>query len=191
MVTVSLEQLQIKRHHIMEQLQSDEHYAATDTLVYGTHDPLRVSIPPCDSCGGQAALDKPQSPKPRWSIMCPRCNKTIQSPQAKPWRAALMWCERNLGSMDYRDLPLFGLSQLNPREARARMVGIKHNLELRRRLIGLDRAIAAHTHTGHPGRGYEERMEAYVKWAALALRLIKHAERIEQEGRRPAHQRSA
>lgn len=191
MVTASLEQLQIKRDRILEQLHSDEHYAATDTLVYGTHDPLRVSIPPCDSCGRQAALDKQLSPRTRCSIMCPSCNKTIQAPQAKPWRAALMWCERNLASMHYRDLPLFGLSQLNPPEARARMVGIMHNLELRRRLIGLDTAIAAQTDKSRPGRGYEERMEAYLKWAALALRLIKHAEQTQKEGKCDAQLRSA
>ncbi|MEX7625643.1 hypothetical protein AB6V67_25125, partial [Serratia marcescens] len=79
----------------------------------------------------------------------------------------------NLGTQDYRQLPLFGLGSLSLESARQRMVGIRRNLELRKSLAGIERTIAHKEGQRPPGKEYQQRLEAYLQWAMLALRLLK------------------
>ena len=88
-----------KRQKIMGELRSTEHYEATETVTYGDHDPFSVPVPACDTCGQPPHIITPSSSERRWSVTCHGCNKTIQSPQKSQWKASLLWCERNLGSM--------------------------------------------------------------------------------------------
>ena len=171
----TLEYAQEKHSMLMSVLKSDEHYENTDTLAYGHHDPLSVPMPVCDSCGSKGQMQKVPGEKIKWQVACLGCNKTIQTPQRRPWQAALMWCDINLGSMTYKSLPLFGLSELSESDAKLRMLGIRRNLELRKNIAGLERTIANKLKKRPPGREYQQRLEAYLKWSLLAIRLINNS----------------
>ena len=166
---------QEKHSMLMGELKSDEHYDNTDTITYGSHNPLSVPVPNCDNCESKGQMQKVHGEKIKWKVTCLGCNKTIQTPQRRPLQAALMWCEINLGSLTYKTLPLFGLSELSPSEAKQRMLGIRRNLELRKNITGLERTIANKLKKRPPGREYQQRLEAYLKWSLLAIRLVKNS----------------
>lgn len=171
----TLEYAQEKHSMLMSELKSDEHYDNTDTVTYGSHDPLSVPVPKCDSCDSKGQIQKVHGEKIKWKITCLGCNKTIQTPQRRPWQAALMWCDINLGSQSYKALPIFGLSELSPSEAKIRLLGIRRNLELRKSITGLERTIANKLKKRPPGRDYQQRLDAYLKWSLLAIRLVNNA----------------
>nr|WP_236901772.1 hypothetical protein [Enterobacter hormaechei]AXJ99535.1 hypothetical protein [Enterobacter hormaechei]AXJ99794.1 hypothetical protein [Enterobacter hormaechei] len=106
-------------------------------------------------------------------MVCLVCGKTIPQHRKRPWQAAIAWNQINLGTQDYRQLPLFGLGSLSPESARQKMVGIRRNLELRKSLAGIERTIAHREGQRPPGKEYQQRLEAYLQWAMLALRLLK------------------
>ncbi len=162
-----------KREKLLAELKSDEHYSQTETVAYGHHDPLSVPVAACDSCHGRAQMQKVIGPPVRWNMVCLGCGKAIQQIQKRPWQAAMAWNQINLGTQDYRQLPLFGLGSLSPESARQRMVGIRRNLELRKSLAGIERTIAHKEGQRPPGKEYQQRLEAYLQWAMLALRLLK------------------
>jgi len=174
---LTLEYAQEKRERLLAELRSDEHYEQTDTVAYGHHDPFSIPVTACDSCGGRGQMRKLETKGIRWAVVCLGCGKQAVSPQRRPWQAALEWNQINLGTQDYRELPLFGLSRFEPNEARERMAGIRRNLELRKSLAGIERTIAHKTDRRPPGKEFQQRLEAYLKWAMLALRLIKVAEK--------------
>jgi len=169
----TLAYVQEKHALLMNELKSDDHYDKTETLAYGDHDPLSVPVPKCDTCGSNGKMQKVPGEKIKWRVTCLGCDKTIRTPQRRPWQAALMWCEINLGEMSYKELPLFGLENKSKKEARNKMVGIRRNLELRKNITGLERTIANKLDKRPPGRDYQQRLEAYLKWTMLALKLIK------------------
>ncbi len=173
---ITLEYAIEKKTLLLDELMSDEHYAKTETLTYGEHDPFSIPVPKCDTCGSKGQMQKVLGEKIKWKVVCLGCHhKTIQAPQRKPWQAALMWCDINLGSLSYKDLPLFGLSNLSEPVAKERMKGIRRNLELRKNITGLERTIANKLKKRPPGREYQQKLEAYLKWSLLALRLINYS----------------
>lgn len=181
---MSLDQHQLELTGQIEKLRShlwsDQHYNETPTLAYGTHDPLEVELSQCDSCSGEGVLDQSQAgrSKTRWQVRCSCCSKISGAPTRNPWTASLMWNGINLKSMQYFDLPLFGLADLNPREAHDRIKRIRANLELRISLS--DAQLQLHNAGGckrKPGTKYAVKLDAYLKWAMLAHRLIKLAMR--------------
>lgn len=163
-----------KRAKILLELRSDEHFEATDTVVYGRHDPLDVAPGACDECGSLPELSQQgDEERPRWLAVCTGCGRSPKEPRAWPWLAGLAWNQINLRGMSYGALPLFSLDGLSPSEARERMIGIRHNLELRKNLAGLDRRLVNVLDISPPGTMYQRRLDAYLQWAMLALRLIK------------------
>lgn len=173
---ISIEQAMLLRQQLLNELHSDAHRAHTEMLAYGGHDPFTVDMPLCDTCGTAAVIEKAGEHNARWQVRCPGCGKTIQSPQRYEWQARLMWCERNLANQHYTLLPLFDLADLPPAMARRRMSGIRRNLELRKALASAETVIARYEQTRPPGKLYRKRLDAYLHWAMLALRLIKFAD---------------
>lgn len=168
-----------KRDRILAELRSLEHYEQTETLAYGYHDPFSIPLARCDTCQGKAQMQKAADAPIRWSMVCLGCGNSIREPRRRPWQAALAWNQVNLSSQNYQRLPLFGLADLKPDEAHERMAGIRHNLELRKSLAGIERTIAHKKGLRPPGKLYQQRLDAYLQWALLALRLIK---KRKQEG---------
>lgn len=173
---ITVEQARELREQLLEELHSSAHHAKTETLDYGTHDPFEVAIPRCDSCGADPLIELAGEHNARWQVRCSGCGKTIQSPQRHEWQARLLWCERNLGHLSYESLPLFELAGLPPAIARRRMAGIRRNLEVRKSLARVEVIIARNQRTRPPGKLYRKKLDAYLRWAMLALRLIKHAD---------------
>jgi len=171
----TLDYAQEKRTRLLEELNSDEHYEKTETIAYGHHDPFSVPIPQCDTCGSNAQMQKIPGENIKWRVICLGCEKTIKTGQKRPWQAALMWCDINLDSMSYQTLPLFALDQMSKKDAKNKMAGIRRNLEIRKNITGLERTIANKLKKRPPGRDYQQRLEAYLKWTMLALRLIKNS----------------
>lgn len=174
---ISYEQALVMRQQLLDELHSSAHVEKTETLVYGSHDPFLVSVPDCDACGATPVIEKAGVEGARWNIRCPGCGKTIQSHQRFEWQAGLMWCERNLGNLNYQTLPLFDLQDMPPAMARRRMAGIRRNLEIRKSLARTDAIIARQLNKQPPGKLYRKKLDAYLRWAMLALRLIKAAEK--------------
>lgn len=173
---ITYQQALIQREKLQDELRSEAHNIKTETLVYGDYDPFVVDAPRCDSCGSDPIEEGVGTEIVRWQLRCPGCNKTIQHPQRHLWQARLLWCERNLGNLNYTDLPLFDLQDLPPPMARRRMSGIRRDLELRKSLAQMEAIIALEEQSRAPGKLYRKKLDAYLRWAMLSLRLIKHAE---------------
>lgn len=141
---------------------------------YGEHDPLHVPIAPCDTCGVAPHLAKVQDDPVRWQVQCP-CGKRHREAHKRPWLAILAWNQINLGTQRYRNFQMFSIAALSPGDARERMIVVRQELELRRKVAGLDRRIKGELGQRPPGKQYRIRLEAYLAWALLAQRLIKAA----------------
>jgi hypothetical protein len=178
--SMTLEYALEKRKALLAELKSGEHYDQTPTVAFGHHDPFSVPDVACESCGGDPII---QGEGTRWVSGCV-CGRRIKVPQKKHWQAALEWNWINLKSYDYRDLPLFGLSRLNPTEARERLAAIHKNIELRKALAAIETTVAVKTERKvcqKPGSGYREKLDCYLKWCMWALRLVKVAANSEPD----------
>lgn len=171
-------ELTARRIALLDELTSSEHYSETPSVSFGSHDPFDVPIATCDSCNSNAESCKVASghKKVRWVVCCTSCEKRITQPQKDPWMAALVWNGANLTTQCYRSMPLFGITHMTPAEAKERITKVRHNLVLRISLCAVDRAIAeiSDSHS-KPGLMFQRRLEAYLKWAMHAHRLIKSA----------------
>lgn len=168
---VTVAQLQAKRLALLTELQSPEHVSSVVTREYGAHDPRIAPFPAC-ACGAPARLEKIDDGK--WSAGCSACNNRILDPQKYDWAACLQWCLLNLEQLDYQQLPLFGLHDLDQQAAKVRLSSIYHDILLKSQIATLDLALSERTREHPaPGRDYMEKMFAYRDWAKFALRLIK------------------
>lgn len=173
---LTVEYRQEKLQGLKQELQSDEHYDQTETLAYGHVDPFEVPLNTCDLCGGIGQMQRAEGGRTRWVVACKTCGHAPAEPQKRLWQAALEWNMKNLTTAaPYNELPLFGLSRLTPAEATTRLAGIRRNLELRKKIAGLERSLANVQGTRPPGLKYQERLDAYLKWAMYGLRLTKLA----------------
>jgi hypothetical protein len=164
--------LERKRQAIRAELRSQSHFENTDTVIYGKHDPFDVPLALCEDCDVAPELMRVSEDPVRWHTACPHCSRGPRETRPWPHLAALAWNQINLSSQDYRDLPLFWLDDLEPAAARVRMTGIRHDLELRKNLAGLERRLARPAGRRPPGKSYLRRLDAYLQWSILALRLI-------------------
>lgn len=174
----ALSQLLQRRAELLEILVSERHRTETPTVEYGPHNPFIVQIAPCDSCGAPAAHRKVSAAKSRtrWVMICSGCGKCSGEGQRERWMAELMWNGTNLGTQRYQDLPMFALAELDHHAARERIAGIRENLVYRVSLCSVDRAIAMlDRQHPRPGTQYQRRLDAYLKWAVLASKLVKNA----------------
>ena len=168
--------LKEKRQRLLDELHSDEHYDATETIAYGEHNPFEVLVCACERCGTTPVMTKVQDRPARWLMVDSDCGHQAKQARRRPWEATLAWNMVNLNSYDYRDLPLFGLASLSPGDARERLVSIRTNLELRRKITGLSRVIGQRTREIEvPGKTYQERLDAYLQYCLWGLRLTKRA----------------
>ena len=171
---LSLDYLIDKRASVLAALRSSEHQEQTPTQAYGTHDPTDVPLWSCEVCHVPPQLERQEGKHVRWMYYCPHCGRQPREARKRPWLAALAWNAFNLKKHSYRGLPLFDLESLSPEQAHQRMVAIRQDLELRRKLAGLDRRTARHLGNKTPGRQYLLRLDVYLKWAMLALSVIKN-----------------
>lgn len=170
--------LSAKKELLLERLSSDKHYSDTPTLAYGCHDPFEVKIAVCDTCSHQGLLLEVPflGARSRYRVRCQGCYKVSGEPTRTAWTAALMWNGINLGTQHYSELPLFGLAALDPKSAHDRIRHIRDNLSLRIALSDVERQLfRARISTRKPGAAYAAKLDAYLKWAMLAHRLIKIA----------------
>ena len=165
--------LREKRQRLLDELHSDSHYDATETIAYGAHDPFDVPVCACEKCDSTPAMNRVQDRPARWMMIC-ECGNQVKQARRRPWEAALDWNMVNLANFHYQDVPLFGLSSLSQSDAHARLVSIRVNLELRRKVVGLSRVIGQRTREIEvPGKKYQERLDAYLQWCLWGLRLTK------------------
>ncbi|MHC5195023.1 hypothetical protein ACYSUW_14810 [Pseudomonas frederiksbergensis] len=171
-------ELTARRIALLDELKSDDHYRDTPAVYFGFHDPFDVPLATCDSCYSTAESRRITSGqrKVRWTVACTSCDKQIPQPQKDGWMASLVWNGANLSTQCYKSMPLFGLAHLTPSAAKERISKIRHNLVLRTSLCAVDRAIAeiSDSHS-KPGLMFQQKLDAYLKWAMHAHRLIKNA----------------
>lgn len=173
-----------KRQKLLNELNSDAHYERTETTNYGSYNPFDVPLVSCDSCKNVPQIGKVGPHNNRWDIFCPSCKKRIQHPQLDRHKALLQWWQKNLDAHDYRELPLFGLANLDVPAARRRMAGIRRDLELKKGIAEAEDLLSRVTDIPPPGTDYYFRLDAYMGWAMLALALLKRedggAQRLKQ-----------
>lgn len=175
-----IEYLKEKRRRLLAQLHSDAHYEATETLGYGAHDPFNVPVCACERCAGEPVMTKIGEHSIRWILVC-SCGNQVKEARRRPWEAALDWNMINSGTYCYRDMPLFGLSSLSPSDAHARLISIRANLVLRRKITGLSRVIGQRTREIEvPGKKFQERLDSYLAWCLWGLRLTKKAKKAKK-----------
>lgn len=162
-----------KRQRLLDELNSTAHYERTETTYYGPYNPFDVPLVHCDTCRVAPTMTKVAAHNNRWDIVCPRCKKRIQHPQQESWKALLLWSQKNLGGQSYRDLPLFGLAQLDAPAARRRLAGIRRDLELKKGIATADELLSGVSGIHSPGHEYQACLDAYMGWAMLGLALLK------------------
>ncbi len=173
-----------RRGELLNKLSNINLRHPAETSSFGNHNPFHVALAECECCGRTpSGPQESRATRNRtlWTVNCV-CGALSGDGQREPWIASLLWNAKNLGSQRYQDLPLFDLAALDQAAAKARIGMIRESLTLRIRLCSLDSSIAAvdRTHP-RPGQQYRLRLDAYLKWAMLASRLIKIA---------PSHQRT-
>lgn len=167
----------------------DEHYDRTATRYYGDFDPVEGALDHINprACGAPANChhdvpDLNQVPGAQntgtvnaWKqgkacfIACTRCSTKGRAAKTA-WQSVLEWNKSPCSTHpSYRTLPLFGLRPLEPAAAKERLIGIRHDLELRSKEAGLRRDLGL-TRTN---RQYLERMKAYLAWCIYAQALVK------------------
>lgn len=145
-------------------------------LAFGSHDPMVVTLFDCDSCSGGGVLTEVHRPgkRKRWQVTCSECTKTSGEASKNTWTASLLWNGVNLSNCHYGELPLFGLAGMSPKQAHDHIKSIRAILVLRISLCDTElQLFRARQTTSKPGAAYTERLDAYLKWAMLAHRLIK------------------
>ena len=158
------------RATLRKELSSEDHYEKTETTTYGQHDPFKVKVVNCDICNN---VPKYSIINRKYVYTCVLCKTGEKDLQQTEWKAALFWNSKNLNSISYKDIPLFGLSSLTAKQAHKRLVSIRENIELRKKLASVERRISIENNTRQPGRKYRRRLEAYLKWSVYAIRLAK------------------
>jgi hypothetical protein len=165
-----------KKEALQVLLASAQGASAVSMLAFGSHDPMLVPLFNCDSCSGGAILTEVTraGKGKRWQVICSECDKKSGEPSKNPWTASLLWNGVNLSNGHYRELPLFGLDCMSPKEAHDHIKSIRVILVLRISLCDTELQLyRSGQGTSKPGNGYTERLDAYLKWAMLAHRLIK------------------
>lgn len=165
-----------KKEALLLLLASSQGTSAVPMLAFGSHDPMVVALFDCDSCSGGAILTEVKRPgkRKRWRVTCSECTKTSGEASKNAWTASLLWNGLNLSSCNYYELPLFGLAGMSPKEAHDHIKSIRSILVLRISLCETElQLFRAGQSTSKPGTAYTERLDAYLKWAMLAHRLIK------------------
>ncbi len=176
---VTVRQISERRQQLLTELHSPEHIGRVITRGYGEHDPRIAPFPAC-SCGAPAKLALLNSGK--WHVRCSSCTRAIADPQKSDWGACLQWCAINKEQLDYRELPLFDLKELDSQASKVRLTSIYNDLMLRCQIATLDQALSERTHEHpSPGRDYMEKICAYRDWAKLALSLIKLSSEAQPE----------
>lgn len=139
-------------------------------------DPYEVSLAPCSICQCEPKLVPVARNTIKWSVACTGCDSEIIEPQKTDAKAIITWNTMHPATQDYRDIPFFGLANLSPDEARAKMARLQRFLEINVKLIGTERTIA-HASGGRPPKMvYQHKVEFYLKWVFLALATIKYAQ---------------
>ena len=165
-----------KKEALQLLLATSQGSCAVPTLAFGSHDPRVVALFDCDSCSSGAILTEVKRPgkRKRWQVVCSECTKNSGEASKNPWTASLLWNGVNLSSCHYCELPLFGLAGMSPKEAHDHIKSIRGILVLMISLCDTElQLFRIGESTSKPGTGYVERLDAYLKWAMLAHRLIK------------------
>lgn len=182
---------------VQDELGSDEHYASTPTRNYGDLDPvidayrfvnkcgcgsasavLRFGVPTRDQLPGiQNGTHDAYVAEPRHYVMCV-CGCRGRAARAQ-WQAVLEWNKspQCTPRPNLQSFPFFNLAGLSEDDAKARLVAIRHDLELRKAEAKRKRQARMPV-----GKGYLERIEAYLGWAIYALSVLKTAKAIKRAG---------
>lgn len=174
-------------------LSSDEHCDATPTRNYGPNDPVLdveefICACSCGALSGFLAFEfldavqllrrtaSPREPQRRHFVVCKNCGKR-GLPTVHDWAAVIEWNrERYDATFPIERFPFFLLAGMELKEARAKVLAIRSDLELR--VAQAKRQIQDGIRTG---RAYMERLEAYLGWAIAASGLLKAHARARQE----------
>lgn len=153
------------------------------TRHYGPFDPVTDAprfLWPC-SCGARPVLrfkgasqpENPQEPDSEHGsvvaahmVRCPECERSGR-PGFAAWEAVTDWNKSNLHlDLSLDQFPFFELGGLSLRDARARLVGIRTDLETRRL-----QAKQLQREGRDAGRRYRDRIDAYLRWTIVAQAL--------------------
>lgn len=155
------------------ELDSDQHRERTETRDYGSHDPYKIPLIKCEKCGQYQDVSLVWPEKVKTNIYCGHCCRRIQHPQREEWKAKLHWFKINLKGHSYRDIPLFGVSNLDIHAARRRVSGIRRDLEIRKSIADAEWVVSEIMDIRPPGREYVAKLDCYLTWSMIALALMK------------------
>ncbi|CAD5366570.1 exported hypothetical protein [Rubrivivax sp. A210] len=148
---------------------------------YGPNDPVTSApglIWPCP-CGGTPVmrfeLHDEASREPYHFVQCVLCDREGR-PALLPWEAVAEWDRAypNL-KVTMGSFPFFMIGELSPRDARTRLLSIRHDLERRRaetKLRSREGVVV--------GKRYRERIDAYLRWTIVAQSLATAHLRLQQ-----------
>jgi len=170
-----LETFMNNRQKLLDELHSDEHYDATETLYYGEHDPFNIPMMRCDFCGETSEMIKEVKPKGgcKYYVRCRGCGNHHKTTGTTREQAILIWNSINPKGLRYKDFPMFGLANKTPEEARIRMIGIRRNLEIRENISALEQTINPIIGKIPPSTSYRKRLKLYLHWVIWVQVAIK------------------
>lgn len=156
-------------------------------IMSGDQDPFEVSLAHCSDCGSHGKLIPVARHTIKWSVACTGCDSEITAPQKTEAKAIITWNTMHPDTQDYRNIPLFGLCDLTPDEARIKMARYQRFFEINVKLIGTERTIAHATGHRPPKMAYQHAVEFYLKWVFLALAIVKSQRPHANTSLRSAH----
>lgn len=167
-------------------LEAPEHYDSTPTRHYGSWNPVEDAhqlIWRCSHCdgGGRLLFGYPnqwqlafqggcaqKERRKRHFVECAGCGRRGR-PAAHAATAVTAWNGEHLDlRLSIDEFPFFQLAGLSRDDARAKLRGIRSDLELRRAQSRERSNEGVET-----GRAYRQRIDAYLAWAILGQAFVK------------------
>ena len=192
-IKLSVGELKILRGHFIQKAKSNDLNGLSLGQICTDFDPYTIALFNCEKCNKQPEIKglikkRDDLSVVKWTVTCIECKKTHQSPSRTESLAKMSWNDINLKSQDYRQIPTFQLSNLNVVEALAWMAKVRGALEIKVALSEIEWLIArTKKKNSRKEYAFMHRMQLYLRWSLLALRLIRFENQLSNENDENIH----
>lgn len=192
-IKLSVDELKILRDHFIQKAKSNDLNGLSLGQICTDFDPYMIALFNCEKCNKQPEIKgiikkRNDLSVVKWTVTCIECKKTHQSPSRTESLAKMSWNDINLKSQDYRQIPTFQLSNLTVDEALTWMGKVRGALEIKVALSEIEWLITrTKKKNSRKEYAFMHRMQLYLRWSLLALRLIRFEKQQSNENDENIH----
>jgi hypothetical protein len=193
-INLSVDELKVLRGHFIQKSKPNDLNGLSLGQMCTDFDPYMIALFNCEKCNKQPEIKglikkRNNVSVVKWTVTCTECKKSHQYPARTEALAKLSWNEINLKSQDYRQIPTFKLANLNTDEALGWMSKVRVALEIKVALSEIEWLIArAKKKNTRKEYAFMHRMQLYLHWSLLALRLIRFEKQRQNENNENIHE---